>query len=192
MRKKLSEVEAKRGGVPASASLAQVLQVYETPWPCMIMKYESESSDLLAVLRRDDGRPLRWCLRVLYELAAALAALHYHGVAHGDVAPRNVMVRADGTVCVIDMGLSKFVEGMPKADAAAAKADDVLGLGRIIRRMLQLCRAAAPLRALWERCVADQALERCGVCVFVCVRPVLVVPGIAGRAAHVLTRMWVT
>lgn len=161
LRKKLGEVEARRRGcVPVSPLLAQVLHVFSAPWPCMVMKYESESRDLLAVLRSDGGRPLRWCLRVLYELAFALAVLHDHGMVHGDVAPRNVMVREDGTVRVIDLGLSKFVDGMPKVDADEAKAEDVLSMGRIIRRMLHLCRSASPLRMLWERCVADQALSR--------------------------------
>lgn len=159
-RQKLSESEARKmGSVRASDSLAQVLNVQETPWPVMVMKYE-DAEDLLAVLRRDASPPLRWCLRVLYEAAVALAAMHYHGMVHGDVAPRNMMVYPDGTVRVIDLGLSTFTDGMSDVDAATARADDVLGMGRTIRRMLHLCRAAAPLRDLWERCVDSRPLER--------------------------------
>jgi serine/threonine-protein kinase len=51
----------------------------------------------------DDGRSLvEFCLRI----TAAYAALHARGVVHADVHPRNVLVLADGSIRIIDYGLS--------------------------------------------------------------------------------------
>jgi eukaryotic-like serine/threonine-protein kinase len=50
-------------------------------------------------------------LRLTEQIASALDAIHSVGILHRDLKPANVMLRVDGTVCLIDFGLAKANEG---------------------------------------------------------------------------------
>ena len=60
-------------------------------------------------------------LQVLQQMAGALAAVHERGVLHRDLKPGNVMLRADGSIALIDFGLAKEI----------AQEESITGRGEI-------------------------------------------------------------
>ena len=76
-------------------------------------------------LRQRMKRPLEPDVAVDYlrQIAAALEGIHAVGVLHRDLKPGNVMLRADGTLALIDFGLAKQLE----LDAAITATGEIFG-----------------------------------------------------------------
>ncbi len=60
--------------------------------------------------------PLEDALSVGIQIAAGLEAAHGAGVIHRDLKPANVMIRPDGSVKVLDLGLARTVESAAATD----------------------------------------------------------------------------
>ena len=74
--------------------------------------------------------PLDEALPIARQIAQALEAAHESGIIHRDLKPGNVMVRADGTVKVLDFGLSKnaSVSGLATDDSPTTAAGTFSGV----------------------------------------------------------------
>lgn len=85
---------------------------------------------------RRSGR--RWTVvdvaRMLARLADALAAAHAAGLVHGNVSARNVRVRADGRLKLLDLGIPKL--DMVDDRVPYDPSDDVRGLARMACALL--------------------------------------------------------
>jgi serine/threonine protein kinase len=117
-RRFLQEYEiAQRIASPAVVRLHDLGVSDEHAW--LVMEYFA-LGDLRRRMRASHLAP-REVLRLAAAIARALASVHAAGVLHRDLKPGNVMLREDGSIALIDFGLSK--------DAALAL--DITGSGTI-------------------------------------------------------------
>ncbi|MFF5101417.1 serine/threonine-protein kinase [Streptomyces sp. NPDC000134] len=82
----------------------------------------SEGDDLFLVMQYVDGAdlsdhlaehapyPVEWAVAVAAQLCAVLSAVHAVPIVHRDLKPRNVMVKQDGTVTVLDLGVASVMD----------------------------------------------------------------------------------
>src|SRR6187399_1036513 len=77
------------------------------PTPALVMELV-EGQTLDARLSR--AMPIDEALAIARQIADALEAAHERGIVHRDLKPANIKVRTDGTVKVLDFGLSKAMD----------------------------------------------------------------------------------
>ncbi|MFI5757503.1 protein kinase [Streptomyces sp. NPDC051569] len=75
----------------------------------LVMQYV-EGADLADHLAEHDPYPWPWAVAIAAQLCAVLAAVHAVPIVHRDLKPRNVMVRPDGTVTVLDLGVASVID----------------------------------------------------------------------------------
>ncbi|MFF2186414.1 serine/threonine-protein kinase [Streptomyces sp. NPDC058155] len=75
----------------------------------LIMQYV-EGTDLAAHFTTHAPYPWQWAASVAAQLCAVLAAVHAVPIVHRDLKPRNVMVKPDGTVLVLDLGVASVID----------------------------------------------------------------------------------
>ncbi|MFI6107342.1 protein kinase [Streptomyces sp. NPDC051310] len=75
----------------------------------LVMEYV-DGADLADHLAEHDPYPWPWAVSVGAQLCGVLAAVHAVPIVHRDLKPRNVMVRPDGTVTVLDLGVASVID----------------------------------------------------------------------------------
>ncbi|MFB4194498.1 serine/threonine-protein kinase [Streptomyces carpaticus] len=65
-----------------------------------------DGCDLADHLAEHDPYPWQWAVATLAQLCSALAAVHAVEIVHRDLKPGNVMIRMDGRVTVLDLGVA--------------------------------------------------------------------------------------
>ncbi len=69
-----------------------------------------DGMDLADLIAEQDPVPWEWAVAVAAQICSVLAAIHAAPVVHRDLKPRNVMVRRDGTVKVLDLGVAAVLD----------------------------------------------------------------------------------
>ncbi|WP_308312078.1 serine/threonine-protein kinase [Streptomyces albipurpureus] len=75
----------------------------------LVMQYV-EGADLADHLAEHEPYPWQWVVSVAAQLCAVLAAVHAVPIVHRDLKPRNVMVKPDGTLTVLDLGVASVID----------------------------------------------------------------------------------
>ncbi|WP_255115189.1 serine/threonine-protein kinase [Streptomyces sudanensis] len=75
----------------------------------LVMQYV-EGADLADHLAEHEPYPWQWAVAVAAQMCAVLAAVHAVPIVHRDLKPRNVMVRPDGTITVLDLGVASVLD----------------------------------------------------------------------------------
>ncbi|MEV6959245.1 serine/threonine-protein kinase [Streptomyces sp. NPDC051207] len=75
----------------------------------LVMQYV-DGADLSDHLTEHGPYPWQWAVAVAAQLCAVLSAVHAVPIVHRDLKPRNVMVKQDGTVTVLDLGVASVMD----------------------------------------------------------------------------------
>ena len=107
-----------------------------------------ENGDLRSRLK--GPMPLRQVVRVLSQVAGALAAIHELGIIHRDLKPENLMVRANGDVVLADFGIAKVTAVAGGAQATLTVTGEVLGSPSYMSPEQIAGKAVTPLSDLYS------------------------------------------
>ena len=118
---------------------ARVISRLNHPQICTVYDIGDAQGVSFLVMELVEGETLRaWGSRkraqtisdivaIVLQISRALAAAHSAGIVHRDIKPDNVIVRADGTVKVLDFGVAKLAPAASAADVTTSLANTEFG-----------------------------------------------------------------
>jgi len=103
----------REGQLMAQLEHPNVLGIYdaavmEDGTPYLVLEYV-KGEDLYKRLQREGKLSQRTAVRIAIKVCDALSAVHELGIVHRDIKPANVLLGQDGSVKVMDFGISKDV-----------------------------------------------------------------------------------
>lgn len=87
--------------------IVKVLDIFDENNTTYYVMEFIEGQNLDDYIRRRGGVPEAEALALVGQVGAALSYMHSRQMLHLDIKPKNIMRRPDGTVCLVDFGLSK-------------------------------------------------------------------------------------
>jgi serine/threonine protein kinase len=73
----------------------------------LVMQYV-DGSDLSTIVRKQGAFPVAKAVELALEIGKGLQYAHQKGVVHRDIKPANILLDAQGTIKILDMGLARF------------------------------------------------------------------------------------
>jgi serine/threonine protein kinase len=101
--------EARLAAIFRHPHVARVLDAGEAAGTSFMVMEMVEGTSLRKLLG-DPATTRAEKLRWLRQIGDGLAALHRAGLVHRDLKPENVIVRADRTACIVDLGIAKWTK----------------------------------------------------------------------------------
>ncbi len=102
----------------ACPRLPRLLATYETPdWYAVVYEHVSGST-LEELVERGGGFDAAGAARMVRDVCEAVSALHAKGIVHRDLAPKSILISADG-VHVIDLGIARSLATPPSRETTA-------------------------------------------------------------------------
>lgn len=102
---------ANEGKIVAKLSHPHIITVYDlgyTPESCYIAMEYVPGQSLAQRIEDEEGLTLAQSLRIMRQVAQALAYAHKRGVVHRDLKPANILVRAVDWPVLADFGIARF------------------------------------------------------------------------------------
>ena len=114
--------EAQLLGALNHPNIAQIYGLHQSEEVLALVMEFVEGGTLEHRLAAGGPVPVDQATEIARQLVAALDAAHSAGIVHRDLKPANIVVRADGTVKVLDFGLAKAVALPEHADESRTAA----------------------------------------------------------------------
>ncbi|MGH9948920.1 MAG: protein kinase domain-containing protein [Pyrinomonadaceae bacterium] len=102
--------EAKAASALNHPNILTVYEIGEADGKHFISTELIEGQNLREHILSGESMPLKTVLKVIFQVAEALAAAHSAGIIHRDIKPENIMIRKDGYAKIVDFGLTKLAE----------------------------------------------------------------------------------
>lgn len=100
--------------------ICKIYETGETEGKAYIVMEYIEGQDLKDRMK-GEPLPIKDILRIILEIAEALAKAHANGIVHRDLKPANIMLTPDNRVKIMDFGLAKRVFGINDQGIASTK-----------------------------------------------------------------------
>jgi serine/threonine protein kinase len=102
--------EFRAGSSLRHPNIVQVLDFHEEGPTCYLVMEHVEGPDLWERIQQRGRLPEEEAVEIIVQVARGLHEAHKHGIIHRDTKPENILLAADGTAKLADLGLIKDLE----------------------------------------------------------------------------------